>query len=63
MYWIRRALQAGLYRESLRVAASGWMLILTAVVDRLLVAIRGRRPVEIIEITHDHNYSIPQKLG
>jgi glycosyltransferase involved in cell wall biosynthesis len=52
-FWTKRALCAGLYKDALRLAAFGWLLILTAVVRRSLARMEGRRPVEVIGLTHN----------
>jgi glycosyltransferase involved in cell wall biosynthesis len=51
-FWTRRALRAGLYKDALELVGSGWLLILTAVVHRCLARINGRRPIEVIDLTH-----------
>lgn len=49
-FWVKRALRTGLYGEGLRVGVKAWLMILCAVVRRLAVRIKGRRPVETIDL-------------
>lgn len=49
VFWTKRALRAGLYKEALRLAASGRSMILAAVVRRTIARIMGRRPLETLE--------------
>jgi glycosyltransferase involved in cell wall biosynthesis len=48
-FCIRRAWQAGLYREILKLTAAGWSMILAAIFRKLIIRIRGRRPVQLLE--------------
>jgi glycosyltransferase involved in cell wall biosynthesis len=41
-----RGLRAGLYRDTLRLVASGWSMILAAIIRGSLCRLRGRRPVQ-----------------
>jgi len=47
-FWFRRALSAGLYRRAAKFFADGWLMILAAIVAKLAVRIKGRRPAESI---------------
>ncbi len=44
-FWVKRGLREGLYREAAGLALSGSGLILSAIMRRLLVVLRGRSPV------------------
>jgi len=44
--------RASLYKEALKLAACGWTMIAAGVVRRCAVRIRGRRPIETIELMH-----------
>lgn len=47
-FWITRAWRVGLYASALRLAASGWLMILAAIVRRSIALIKGRHPIENI---------------
>jgi hypothetical protein len=49
-YWIKRACRARLWRNALGLAVSGWPMILTAIARRSVARIKGRRPVETLEL-------------
>jgi glycosyltransferase involved in cell wall biosynthesis len=51
-FWVKRALDAGLYKEALKLAACGWTMIAAGVLRRCAIRIRGRRPIETIEFIH-----------
>ena len=50
VFWIRRALRAGLYADALKLAAQGSPMIAAGVARRSAAWIRGRRPVETIDL-------------
>ena len=52
-FWIRKAVGAGLYGESLKLAGSGWLTILAAIVWRFILSVKGLHPVQSIELRHD----------
>jgi len=52
VFWIRRAAKAGLYKGSAALVLSGWRMALLAVIRRLGVSIKGRRPVSTLEWPH-----------
>ncbi|MGC8490554.1 MAG: glycosyltransferase family 2 protein [Syntrophobacteraceae bacterium] len=45
-FWMRRALEAGLYRGALNLAMRGWPMLLAAVLRKWIIAIKGRRRME-----------------
>ncbi len=45
-WWTKKGLRAGLYRDAVRLAASGWLMIAAAVIQRSTVRLRGRRRVQ-----------------
>jgi glycosyltransferase involved in cell wall biosynthesis len=49
-YWARRALGEGIYGPSVRLVARGWSMVLAAVIRKLIVRLRGRCPVEILQL-------------
>lgn len=49
-FWTKRALRAHLYREAVTLAAAGSPMILAAVVRRSVVWVKGRRPMEALEL-------------
>jgi hypothetical protein len=50
LFWVRKAYKSGLYREGLRLLASGWPMIFAAGFRRLAVSVRGRRAVQTIAL-------------
>ena len=49
-YWTKTALRAGLYRDGFILLASGWWMILFAVIRRGLAWLVGRKPIEILPL-------------
>jgi glycosyltransferase involved in cell wall biosynthesis len=49
-FWVRRARQAGLYKDAMLLGASGSLMVLAAIVQRLIQRLTGRRPVETLEM-------------
>lgn len=49
-YWTKTAMRAGLYRDGLILLASGWWMIVFAVIRRGKAWLVGRRPVEILPL-------------
>ncbi len=49
-YWAGAAIRNGLYWDGFTLIASKWWLILLAVVRRITVRIRGRKPVETLPL-------------
>jgi glycosyltransferase involved in cell wall biosynthesis len=50
LFWVRRAYGARLYRDALWLAISGWSMILAAIARRSVARIKGRHPVETLEL-------------
>lgn len=48
--WIKRALRAGYYRDAARLGVSGSPMVLAGIVQRSIARIRGRRPVETLDL-------------
>jgi glycosyltransferase involved in cell wall biosynthesis len=53
-YWFTRALGAGFYWRSLKFLASGWQLMLVSIWAHLAIKLKGRRPIESIEVCPYH---------
>jgi glycosyltransferase involved in cell wall biosynthesis len=51
-FWIKRALNAGLFKDGLVLGVSGLPMIIAAIVRRCLLRIEGRRPVEALLLRH-----------
>jgi glycosyltransferase involved in cell wall biosynthesis len=51
VFWAKRAAKARLYGTALKLLARGWLLALAAVTQRLGVLLKGRQPVETIEMS------------
>lgn len=49
-FWTRRALKEGLYRGALELAVQGWPMTLAAVLSKSIIAIKGRRRMEVIRM-------------
>jgi glycosyltransferase involved in cell wall biosynthesis len=52
-YWTKTAMRAGLYRDGFILLASGWWMILLAVIRRGTAWLVGRKPIEILPLEHD----------
>ena len=50
LYWIRRAVGAGLFLEGMKLAGAAWFTILAAIVRRSIALCRGRRSVQSMEL-------------
>lgn len=48
--WLKKSFRKRLYREFLKLLAAGWPMVSTAIVYRGIAIVRGRRPVEILQI-------------
>lgn len=49
-FWIKRAIRAGLYKDAAKLMLTGWAMVLAAVVRRATTVIRGRRPIETMNL-------------
>lgn len=49
-YWTKTAMRAGLYRDGFILLASGWWMILFAIIRRGTAWLVGRRPIEILPL-------------
>jgi glycosyltransferase involved in cell wall biosynthesis len=49
-FWIKRGISAGEYAATLKMAASGWLMVLTAIFVRLGILVKGKRPIEEFEL-------------
>src|SRR5208282_2945556 len=49
-FWIKRAVRAGLYKDAAGLMLTGWTMVLAAVVRRATRVIRGRRPIETMNL-------------
>ena len=49
-FWFREAFRRGFYWRSLKFLGSGWLLVLVALYSRLALKLKGRRPIETIEM-------------
>lgn len=52
-YWTKTAMSAGLYRDGFILLASGWWMILLAVIRRGTAWLVGRKPIEVLPLEHD----------
>lgn len=50
VFWVKRAMRAGLYQEAWKLAASGWTMMFAAVARRSITMMRKRRPIEVLEL-------------
>lgn len=57
-YCMRRAWQVGLYLEVLKLMVSGWSMILATVFRKLLIGIKGRRPVQSLAFDLDETHNL-----
>lgn len=51
-YWMKVAFQNGLYRDGFGLLATGWWMILLAIVRRGTAWMAGRKPVEVLPLQH-----------
>jgi glycosyltransferase involved in cell wall biosynthesis len=49
-FWVKRAVRAGLYKDAAKLMLTGWALVLAAVVRRATAVIRGRQPIETMNL-------------
>lgn len=49
-FWVTRAFRAGLYKDAAKLLLTGWAWVLAAVVRRATTIIRGRRPIETMNL-------------
>jgi glycosyltransferase involved in cell wall biosynthesis len=56
-YWTKTAMRAGLYREGFILLASGWWMVLLAVIRRGSAWLVGRKPIEIIPTGQPSQYA------
>ena len=52
-YWTKTAMRAGIYRDGFILLASGWWMILFAVIRRGTAWLVGRKPIELLPLEHD----------
>lgn len=52
-YWTKTAMRAGLYRDGFNLLASGWWMILLAVIRRGTAWLVGRKPIELLPLEHN----------
>ena len=58
----KRLFRAGLYGDALSLAAQGWPMMLTAIVHKSLVCIRGRRAVQTFELRPKNSFASVSSL-
>lgn len=56
--WILIAMRKGLFLEPIKLAGSGWFTIVSAIVRRVLVLCRGRRPVQSVGLLQGYGINI-----
>jgi len=52
-YWSKEAIRTGNYRDGFNLLASGWWIILLAMIRRGVALVVGRNPVELLPFTND----------
>ena len=50
IFWVKRAVRAGLYKDAAKLMLTGRAMVLAAVVHRAAAIIRGRRPIETMNL-------------
>ena len=63
LFWTKKGLRAGLYKESFKLAACGWAMIAAGFIRWCAIRIRGLRPIETIEFTCRHAQAPPVKCS
>ncbi len=52
-YWTMEAMRTGCYRDGFKLLASGWWMILLAVIRRGLAVVVGRKPIECLQLDQE----------
>ena len=52
-YWAKEAIRTGRYRDGFYLIASGWWMILLALIRRSMALLLGRKPIERLPLKHD----------
>jgi glycosyltransferase involved in cell wall biosynthesis len=60
-FWVKRAFNAGLFKDALVLAVSALPMIIAAIVRRFLVLTKGRRPVERLSLQSPNPGLSPQR--
>ncbi len=58
IFWMKRAVRAGLRKEAFRLFAVGWPMVLAAIWRRSISLFRGRRPIESVPLRSDVGNSL-----
>ena len=53
LYWAKEAIRTGRYWDGFSLLASGWWMILLALIRRIMALLLGRKPVERLPLKHD----------
>lgn len=52
-YWTKTAIRAGLYQDGFILLATGWWMIVLAIIRRGIAWVLGRRPIEALSLQHN----------
>jgi glycosyltransferase involved in cell wall biosynthesis len=52
-YWTKEAIRTKCFWDGFKLLASGWWMILIAVIRRSIAMVVGRKPIERLELDHD----------
>jgi glycosyltransferase involved in cell wall biosynthesis len=53
LYWAKEAIRTRCYRDGFNLLASGWWMILLALIRRSMALLLGRKPIERLPLRHD----------
>ena len=53
LYWAKEAIRTRCYRDGFNLLASGWWMILLAVIRRGLAVVVGRKPTECLQLDQE----------
>jgi glycosyltransferase involved in cell wall biosynthesis len=53
LYWAKEAIRTKRYRDGFNLLASGWWMILLALIRRSMALLLGRKPIERLPLRHD----------
>ena len=53
LYWAKEAIRTRRYRDGFNLLASGWWMILLALIRRSMAVLLGRKPIEQLPLPHD----------
>jgi hypothetical protein len=59
VFCVNGALHAGLYKEAAKLVVSGWSMVLAALLRRVMILFKGRRPVQTLDFAGGLTHAEP----